>query len=312
MPNRPNSLLHSRRGRRFQLLAAGLIAAAGIGTSLAMASASTSHSTAPLQKMNVAPYSNILANAALHSYYSLSIEKGAHLHCTGACLSVWIPFTVKSSVTSVPRTTGVKGHVTFIRRTSTTKQVIFNGYPIYTYIGDTKAKQISGEGVVADGGTWLLLAAGATTTSATPVKPKSLLTVSSASPYTNVLADNNHMSLYVLSAEVGGTLHCTGTCLSVWPPVLVPTSVTSILVATGVHGTIGFIARSGGMSQVTFNGYPVYRYTGDGGANGSSGEGVVADGGTWYLASAPATTPGATPIPVSSSTTTTTTYGYGY
>ena len=73
-------------------------------------------------------------------------------------------------------------------------------------------------------------------------------------------------------------------------------------------GPIGFIDRTGPTKQITFNGFPVYRYVGDYGPNGSNGEGVMADGGTWYLANAAATTNGATEVPVSTGSTTTTTY----
>ena len=65
------------------------------------------------------------------------------------------------------------------------------------------------------------------------------------------------------------------------------------------------------MKQVTVNGFPVYQYAGDFGPRQDNGQGVVADGGTWYLASAVATTNAATEIPVAApGSTTTTTYHY--
>jgi hypothetical protein len=51
------------------------------------------------------------------------------------------------------------------------------------------------------------------------------------------------------------------------------------------------------MKQVTYNSYPVHTYSFDSGPNQFSGENFVADGGTWHIASATATTAAATPTP---------------
>jgi predicted lipoprotein with Yx(FWY)xxD motif len=40
-----------------------------------------------------------------------------------------------------------------------TKQVTFDGCPLYTFVKDTGAGQTHGEGIVAFGGTWGLLRA---------------------------------------------------------------------------------------------------------------------------------------------------------
>jgi predicted lipoprotein with Yx(FWY)xxD motif len=236
----------------------------------------------------------------------LSIESTGKLHCTGACLKTWPPDLVKSSTKSVSVGKGVKGKVGFVKRSSTTKQVTFNGFPVYRFSGDKKAKQANGEGIVADGGTWTLVSAAATKASTTPVKEKAFLTSVNSSPYTNVLATTKGNSLYVLSAESGGTLHCTGNCLSFWPPLLVGSTVKSITLASGITGTIGFVSRSSTTKQVTFNGFPVYTYSGDSGPAQNNGEGIAADGGTWGLASSKATTSGTTEIPPAVSTPTTT------
>jgi predicted lipoprotein with Yx(FWY)xxD motif len=284
-----------------RILTGSVVTAVLIGSTIAAATASTSQRTAPqLQSSNASSYRGVLANSKDFSLYVLSVETGGKLHCTTAlCLKTWPPYLVKAATRRITLGTGVRGKVGFVKRTSTMKQVTFNSYPVYRYSGDTSPKQGNGEGIVADGGTWTLVHASATTPEGTPVKPKAmtLLTSVSSPPYSNVRATASQVSLYALSTESGGVLHCTGSCLSIWPPLLVANSVTSVQVGLGVDGTIGFVARSSTMKQVTDNGFPVYTYLGDSGPAQSNGEGIVADGGTWDLVSATATTPGTTQIP---------------
>jgi len=172
--------------------------------------------------------------------------------------------------------------------------VTFNTYPIYTYIGDSGPNQSNGEGVPSNGGVWHLVHASAKSAGATPFAP--ILNRSNTYYYANVLATNRSLSLYVLSVEKGASVMCTGTCLTAWPPLLVPSSTTKVSMGPGVKGAIGFVTR-GAMKQVTFNTYPVYTYSGDSGPNQSCGENAKLLGGTWTLASAGATTAAATPVP---------------
>ena len=122
-----------------------------------------------------------------------------------------------------------------------------------------------------------------------------------------VLVNSSHDTLYVLSDEKSGHLHCTGACLGYWPAVLVKKNVTKVSVGSGVKGKIGFIARAGGMKQVTFDSFPLYRFAGDAGAAQTGGEGLSSYGGTWYAVKAAATSPST--VAVTSFTTTTTSGG---
>jgi len=50
--------------------------------------------------------------------------------------------------------------------------VTYNGWPLYTFVGDSAAHQSNGEGIVADGGTWYLVKSSATSHDSTPVRSK--------------------------------------------------------------------------------------------------------------------------------------------
>lgn len=150
------------RGRGSRTIAGALAALFAAGVTMSVAGVSISDAaTGALQKVTVKPYTGILANAKHHSFYLLSNESGAKIHCKTSCLSIWPPLLVKTSVTSVSVGAGVAGKIGFVKRSSTMKQVTFNGYPIYFFSGDSGPNQVNGQGIVSDGGTWYLVRASA-------------------------------------------------------------------------------------------------------------------------------------------------------
>jgi predicted lipoprotein with Yx(FWY)xxD motif len=286
-----NSPLSRGGGRSLRICIAAAAATLALGIPLTDASAT---SNPILQSVNLSSYTGVLANHSARTLYVLSTERGANLHCKKACLTIWPPLLVKSSVKSIALGAGVKGKIGFVARSKTTKQVTFNSYPVYTYSGDTGPKQSHGEDVVQDGGTWTMLKAAAKTAGATTVSPT--LQSENITNYSGTLANESKRSLYLLSTEVGASVQCTGSCLSVWFPLEVPSNTAPVTIGPKVDGTIGFVAR-GSEYQVTINSYPVYTYAGDSGAGQSNGEGVVAYGGTWYLLKSTSTSASGTPIP---------------
>ena len=131
---------------------------------------------------------------------------------------------------------------------------------------------------------------------AATASPAAFLQAIRISGSTPVLVNSSHHTLYLLSSERSGHLHCTGACLTYWPPLLVKKSTARVTLGPGVKGRIGFIVRSKTMKQVTFNSYPLYRFAGDAGPAKANGEGLVSYGGTWYAIAAGARTPNATPV----------------
>jgi predicted lipoprotein with Yx(FWY)xxD motif len=93
----------------------------------------------------------------------------------------------------------------------------------------------------------------------------------------DALAGTGGKTLYTNTKEKSGTIACTGTCVSAWPPLTGTASAGS-----GVTGTLGTITRPDGAMQVTYNGSPLYYYSGDSAAGQSTGQGI---GGIWYIAS---------------------------
>ena len=88
-----------------------------------------------------------------------------------------------------------------------------------------------------------------------------------------VLVTSQGMTLYYLKSETSGSIKCTGSCASAWPPLLLPSGTASASAGAGVTGKLGTITRPEGTTQVTYNGMPLYTFTSDS-PGAASGQGV--------------------------------------
>ena len=74
---------------------------------------------------------------------------------------------------------------------------------------------------------------------------------------------------------------CTATCLKVWPALVLPKGVTKVTAGSGVSASkLGTVTRSGGVRQVTYQGKPLYWFSGDTGAGQVNGN-VTDEWGKW-------------------------------
>ncbi|HEX4759592.1 MAG TPA: hypothetical protein VH256_02275 [Thermoleophilaceae bacterium] len=98
-----------------------------------------------------------------------------------------------------------------------------------------------------------------------------------------ILVDSQGRTLYMFQRDSGSKSMCSGACASNWPPLQANGKPT---VAGGAMASLaGTTKRSDGMTQVTYNGHPVYRYSGDQKPGDTNGQGVNAFGGLWYALS---------------------------
>ncbi len=90
-----------------------------------------------------------------------------------------------------------------------------------------------------------------------------------------VLVDSSGSTLYALASESGGTIMCTDSCATTWPPVLLPAGVSSATAGSGVSASeLGTISRPDGGTQVTYGGMPLYLFVSDQAPGQDTGEGV--------------------------------------
>jgi predicted lipoprotein with Yx(FWY)xxD motif len=93
----------------------------------------------------------VLTTAQGKTIYWFAIDTPTTSNCTGSCATFWPPVIGKAVAAS--GTTLPKGFGT-ITRSDGTVQATYDGHPLYTYVADTAAGQISGNGKNLSGGLW--------------------------------------------------------------------------------------------------------------------------------------------------------------
>ena len=101
-----------------------------------------------------------------------------------------------------------------------------------------------------------------------------------------ILVDSGGFTLYLFTADKHGTdrcIHVSG-CAAVWPPLTVSGKPSA---GSGVNSRLlGTISIGGGRHQVTYDGHPLYTYTGDGSPGATDYVGATSFGGTWWAVNA--------------------------
>ena len=127
-----------------------------------------------------------------------------------------------------------------------------------------------------------------------------MATVSGSSE--QVLTESDGYTLYYNTDDTSTTASCTGGCAGTWPPLLMasgqPTSASTL------PGSLT-TASTGNGRQVEYDGHPLYRYSGDSGADQANGEGI---GGIWFVAT-PSLSSGSSASP-SATASSSSKYGY--
>jgi predicted lipoprotein with Yx(FWY)xxD motif len=98
-----------------------------------------------------------------------------------------------------------------------------------------------------------------------------------------ILDQTDGRTLYLFAKDSGSKSACTAACASAWPPLRASGKPT---VAAGASASnLGTTARSDGKPQVTYNGHPLYTYTGDQNPGDTNGQGLTAFGAGWFALS---------------------------
>jgi predicted lipoprotein with Yx(FWY)xxD motif len=134
---------------------AGSNAAATSATTAASAGAASTGAVKTAS--NAALGETVLVDAQGRTLYRLTGEADGRFLCTSAaCVAAWPPVSASTSAL----TGGVNG-LAAVRRPDGSEQLAYEGEPLYTFSGDRAAGEANGQGIKADGGTWLAATAGA-------------------------------------------------------------------------------------------------------------------------------------------------------
>lgn len=98
--------------------------------------------------------------------------------------------------------------------------------------------------------------------------------VATSATFGPVLTDNTGMTLYRDTAEGGGSIACLASCTRTRRPLLARAG-QQLRLPPLLHGQLSTLTRPDGGIQITYDGWPLYGYTGDhaqGDTNGTGGD----------------------------------------
>ena len=99
-------------------------------------------------------YGTVLASGSKKAtVYLFEGDKGSSSSCTGACAAAWPPVTGQPSASG----SASSAQLGVITRSDGTKQVTYNGHPLYTFTTDKDSGDAYGEGVKAFGADWYVV-----------------------------------------------------------------------------------------------------------------------------------------------------------
>lgn len=154
------------------------------------------------------------------------------------------------------------------------------------------------------------LGAGAPSATSTPSSSSSAL-ISTRSDSVKgttemVLTNAQGMSLYYFDKDTSTSAACTGSCVSLWPPLLAPNGAAPTS-SVSLPGGLSLLSDANGQ-QVMYNGHPLYTFSGDKSPGDTNGDGIK---GLWHVAT-PDLMPGSTAPSSPTATPSSGGGGYGY
>jgi predicted lipoprotein with Yx(FWY)xxD motif len=120
------------------------------------ASAAGGGSSASTVDVHTSNGTSFLTDSAGRSLYLWTPDTTTKSMCSGACAAAWPPLTVTGTATAGAGATA--SDLATISRSDGTKQVSYDGHPLYYFAGDSGAGQTNGEGVNGFGAPWYLVA----------------------------------------------------------------------------------------------------------------------------------------------------------
>jgi predicted lipoprotein with Yx(FWY)xxD motif len=190
--------------------------------------------------------------------------------CFGPCSQVWPPLLAGPG-DPVPGE-GLRVPLGTLARPEGGRQVTYAGRPLYLFSQDVTPGDAHGQGF---DGVWFVSPVLSATT-----QPAPAVSAARGPDGGAILTDARGHALYRYAQDRPGLSGCYDQCAQVWPPL---TTIGPPLLHAGLGGTLGGTPRRDGSVQVTYNGAPLYTYTGDTGPGTTSGQG---NGGAWFVVEA--------------------------
>jgi predicted lipoprotein with Yx(FWY)xxD motif len=137
--------------------------------------------------------------------------------------------------------------------------------------GDDNSTSAGGGGAYGGGGTSAPASSGGGT---------GVVSVADNPKLGSILVDSKGNTLYYFLKDKNGKSSCYGACAGVWPPY---TTSGSPKGEKGAQASkLGTTKRTDGSTEVTYNGFPLYTYTGDSKPGDTNGNDFEQFGAEWY------------------------------
>jgi predicted lipoprotein with Yx(FWY)xxD motif len=151
-------------------LAAMAVTACGGGAAASPAAATSTPKTSSGASATVAiantNLGSILVDSSGRTLYLFKADSDTKSACAGACATAWPPLLATGKPAAGTGVTASK--LGTITRSGGSRQVAYNGHPVYLYVGDKKPGYVNGEAVTAFGAAWFALTPSGTQISARP------------------------------------------------------------------------------------------------------------------------------------------------
>jgi predicted lipoprotein with Yx(FWY)xxD motif len=210
--------------------------------------------------------------------YTFDTDTSGVSNCTGGCLAAWPPLLADANDVAAPPYSIIDRSM---GTNPTAKQWAYYGKPLYFYVGDTTAGDVTGANIPK----WHLVAPKIELTSSTADLGSFLVAsglVKMAVPVNGVETTSSvardGFTLYTFDSDTTQNSNCTDACLTNWPALIIDPNTAGFT----LEWPYSFTYRTGA-AQLTLNGSPLYFFAGDTQAGQTKGEGV---GGKWVVARA--------------------------
>ena len=238
-------------------------------------------------------YGDYLTDGNGIALYMFQNDSAGMTNCYTTCAVAWPPLTVASGATAAAGTGVTASMLGVITRTDGTKQVTYNGWPLYYYTAElaTKSTIVGCQGITGSGGLWFIMNPNGKVNFTTKGRTANLASKNTLEMATNTnlgvyLTDKDGVALYVFGPDSFLKSNCADAqgCIAAWPPLTVATGSTPTF-GTGVDGSLVYwIKRADGTIQVTYNGWPLYYYVGEIGKPGTINcQNKNMNGGFWWI-----------------------------
>ena len=99
----------------------------------------------------------VLVNAKGLTLYMFVPDRRARVTCVRVCAAVWPPLKLAAGAKAVARGKARASLLGSDRNPAGGRVVTYHGWPLYTYVADTKPGQAKGQALNLNGGLWYVL-----------------------------------------------------------------------------------------------------------------------------------------------------------